>query len=75
MQKRPFVEFIIHQNEQKTELFMNKPVYLRLLILEISKLVMHIRKIKNGEIMLHGYRQLYSLHKNGKYILRHCKRC
>ena len=49
MQKRPFVEFIIHQNEQKTELFMNKPVYLRLFILEISKIVMHIRKIKNGE--------------------------
>ena len=49
MQKRSFVEFIIHQSEQKTELFMNKPVYLRLFILEISKIVMHIRKIKNGE--------------------------
>ena len=27
------------------------------------------------KVMLHGYRQLYSPHKNRIHLLRHCKRC
>ena len=49
---------------------MNKPVYLGLSILEISKIVMYeflydkTKIWRKSKIMLHGYRQLYSLHKN-----------
>ena len=32
---------IRHRNEKKTQIFMNKPVYLGISILEISKIVMH----------------------------------
>ena len=62
---------------------MNKPVYLGLSILEISDLVIYefwynYVKTKYGEkkgIMLHGYRQLYSLYKNKRHLHRHFKRC
>ena len=51
---------------------MNKPAYLALSVLEISKILMHkfwydyvkLEYGKNIQIMLNGYRQLYSLHKN-----------
>ena len=28
---------------------------------------------RESEIMLHGYRQLYSLHENRRHLRRHCK--
>ena len=57
---------------KKTKISVNKPIYLRLSILEISKIIMYefwydYVKPKYGEkseIMLHGYRQLHSLHEN-----------
>ena len=53
------------------QILMNKPVYLGLSILEISKTVIHESwydyvKLKYGgesKIMLHGYKQLCSLYK------------
>ena len=62
---------------------MNKPVYLDLPILELSRIVMYefwydYIKPKHGkksQIMLHGYRQPYSLHKNKRHLLRDCERC
>ena len=51
----------------------NKPVYLSLSILELSKIVMYElfydyfkQKYEKSNIMLRGYRQLYSRHKNRK---------
>ena len=58
---------------------MNKTIYLGVSVLEISKIVMYefyydYLKPKNGEKnMLHGYRQLYSLHKNRRYLSKHAK--
>ena len=51
---------------------MNKPVYLRLSILELSKILIYevwygYVKPKYGQkskIMLYGYRQFYCIHKN-----------
>ena len=40
---------------KKTQVFTNKPVYLGLPILQI---------LRKHKIMLHVYRQIYSLHKN-----------
>ena len=62
---------------------MNKPVYFGIFLLEISKIVMYelhvyliMKKVKyKSKIMLHGYRQLYSLHKSKRHLLKHCKRC
>ena len=50
---------------------MNKPVYLGLSIVEVSEVLMHKSwydnvEPKHGEtvnVMLHGYRRLYSVHK------------
>ena len=30
--------------------------------------------MENNKIMSHGYRQLYSLHKNRRHLRRYCKR-
>ena len=68
---------------KKTQIFINKSVFLGVSILEISKIVMYefwcdYLKPKYGEkskIMLHGYRQLYSLHKSRIGLRRYCKRC
>ena len=60
--------------KKKTQTFMNKPVDLGQSILEISKMVMYefwydYVKPKYGD------RELYSLHKNRRHLLRHCKCC
>ena len=54
---------------------MNKPVYLALSISEISKIVMsefccdYMKpKFGKNKFMLHGYRQLYSLHQKQKVV-------
>ena len=63
---------------------MNKPVYLGLSILEISKILKYefwydYVKLKYGEkaklwdMDLHGYRQLYSPHKNRRHMHRYAK--
>ena len=75
----------------KKQIFINKSIYLVLSILEISKIVMYefwndYGKPKYGEkantkksdyrqLMLNGYRQHCSLHKSGRHVSRHCKRC
>ena len=61
---------------------MNKPVYLSVAILKLSKIVTLVlvglceteilRKIKT---ILYGNRQLFSIHKNRRHLGRHCKRC
>ena len=33
------------------------------------------QNMEKSEIMLHGHRQLYSLHNNRSHLRRHCKRC
>ena len=60
---------------------MNKPVYLGLSILETCKIVMYEfwydyvkTKYRENAKLCYGYRQIYSLHKNIRYLLRHCKR-
>ena len=68
--------------KKNPQTFMNKPVYLDLPILELSRIVMYefwydYIKPKHGkksQIMLHGYRQTYSLHKNKRHLLRDCER-
>ena len=62
---------------------MNKPVCFNQPILETSKIVsfgmiignQNMEKKKKSEIMLRGYRQLYSLHKSRRHLRRYCKRC
>ena len=36
-----FTESLLEKKNEKTEILMNKPVYLRILILELSKILMH----------------------------------
>ena len=67
---------------RKTQILMNKPVYLGLSILKVSKIVMYEfwydyvkPTYKKRQIMLHGDRPLYSLHKKENILLRRCKRC
>ena len=73
-----FEKCFSHRIENKTQIFMNKPVYIGRSILEISKIAMHEfwydyvkRKYREKAKLLHKYRQLYSLHKNKKYLRRH----
>ena len=60
---------------------MNKPVYLGLVILEISKLVMYefwydYVKARYGEkTVLHGQRKLYSTQESRRHLHKHCKIC
>ena len=58
---------------KRMQIFRNRPVYLGLLILEISKIVMYAfwydnvqPKYGESQNMFHGYRQLCSLHKKQK---------
>ena len=57
-------------------MLMNKPVCFGLSILEISKIVVYefwYDYMKPGKIMLHRYRQLYSLRKNRIHLRRYVK--
>ena len=74
--------FISHRNEKNAN--MKKPVRSGLYILEISKIVMYgfwydylksKYEKKNKKKTLHGYKQIYSLHKIRRHLRRHCKRC
>ena len=65
---------MIKQKNKKTDILMNKPVYLGLSILELSKILMYkliwLCKMKiwwKSEIMLYGYRQFHCIHKNRWY--------
>ena len=40
----------------------------------VSELNYHTTKCSE-KILLHGYRQLYSVHKNRRHLCRHCERC
>ena len=56
-----FTENLLAIEMKKTEILMNKPVYLGLSILELSKILMYefwydYVKLKYGEKALHGYR-------------------
>ena len=61
---------------KKTKILINKPLYLGLSILELSKMLMHdfwydYAKPKYGEnnkIMLYGYSQFHCIHKNRRYL-------
>ena len=65
---------------RKTQLFINKHVYLSLSILELSKIVMqgfwydNVKpKYGNKQTkLLYGYKQLYSPHKNIRYLRGNC---
>ena len=73
-----FRKILAIEIKKNSQIFMNKPVYLDLSILEISKLVKYevwydYVKSKHGEkkIMLYGYRQLHSQHKSRKHSRKH----
>ena len=57
MQKKWFSENLLGIEMKKIKVKMNKPVYLELSILEISKTLMY--EFWNDYIMRHGYRQIY----------------
>ena len=38
-------------------------------------IIMWSQNMEKNQIMLHGYRQLYSLHKNRRCSHRHCRMC
>ena len=66
---------------KKTKILTNKPVYLGLSVLEISKIAMYEfcmiiwnEDMEKSKIMLDGYGQLYSLHKNKRHLRRYCKK-
>ena len=56
---------------KKTKILLNKPIYLGLSILELSKTLMYefwcdYVKLEYGEkIVLYGYRQFHFIHKKG----------
>ena len=63
-----FRKIISHRNNNnnKTQILINKPVFLRLSILQLSKIgtyeswfMLNQNMGKKSKIMLHGYRQLY----------------
>ena len=67
---------------ERTQIFMNKPVYLGLSILEISKIVKHefwdnYVKSKYGEKSKLCYMdtEFHSLHENRRHLVRRNKRC
>ena len=62
---------------KRMQIFMNTCIYLDLSILEISNQFWYnYVKLKYGaRIKLHGYWQLYSVHKKRTYSLKHCKTC
>ena len=60
-----------------------KSVYLGLQILKITKIAMYefwYNDLKpkhrgKGNIVLHKYKQFYSLHEHRRHLRKHCKRC
>ena len=70
--QKVFTENLLIIEMRKPQLFMNISVQLGLSILKLSKIVMYdlwydyvITKYGERAIMLHGYRELNCLHKNG----------
>ena len=64
-----FTEYLLAIEMKKTEIVMNKPFYLGLSILELSKILMYECwhdnvKPKHDEKVLCGYRQFNCIHKN-----------
>ena len=66
---------------RKTQVLMNKPVYLGLPILDLSKTVMfefqfgyvQLKYEEKAKLFFYGYRQLHSLHKKKRHLQSHCK--
>ena len=60
---------------------MKKPFYLGLSVSELSKIVMYefwydyVKQNygKKCRVMLHGHKQLYSIHKSRRHLRRYCK--
>ena len=76
-----FSEYLLAIEMKKTQILMNKPVYLGLSILEISKIVMYefwydYLKPKYGEKakLCHMDADGFIVHKKSRNLLRHCKR-
>ena len=69
---------ISNRNEKKTEILMNKPVYLGLAILELSKILMYEFEcdyVKPEYGKKAKLCQFYCMHKNRLYLQRYCRRC
>ena len=66
---------------RKTQILMNKPVYLGLLVLDLSETVMdefwydYVKLWWKCKTLLYGYRQLHCSCKTKIYLGRYCKRC
>ena len=80
-----FTENLLVIEMKKTQITMNKPFYLGLSILDIYKTVRYgfwynYLKPKYGEnviwthTLLNGYREIYCLCKNRRYLQTHCRR-
>ena len=68
-------KFITYRNEKKSEILMNKPVYLGLSILELSKILMYefwydyeTKIWWKRKTMLYRYRHLHCIDKNRLYL-------
>ena len=67
-----FTENLLAIEMKKTEMLMNKPVYLRLSILELSKILKYNfwydyvkpKYGKKNKFVVYGYRQFHCIHKN-----------
>jgi len=78
-----FSEDLIAVHMKKTELVFNKPVYLGMSILDISKTLMYdfhynYMKVKyrdNGKLLMTDADSLMCKVKNGKFLQRHQRRC
>ena len=78
-----FSEDLIAVHMKKTELVFNKPVYLGMSILDISKILMYdfhynYMKVKyrdNGKLLMTDADSLMCKVKNGKFLQRHQRRC
>ena len=65
---------------RKTQILLNKPVYLGLPILESSKIVIHefcydYAKPKHRKKCVIWIQAVYCIHKNRLFLSRHCRRC
>ena len=68
-----FTENLLTIQMRKTEILMNKPVYLGISILELSKILIYDfwydyvkpKYVKNSKIVLYGSRQFHCIHKAG----------
>ena len=69
---KSFTENLLAIEMKKTEILMNKPIYLGLSILELSKILMYEfwynyvdpKYGKRFKIVLYGYRLFHCIHKN-----------